>query len=301
MPYGQLMQHKKVSLHRSTVWRQKNGRVKKTGRGRRSKSQDDEALGLAAGVVDLIREAGSCYAWQLKVFPREIVRYDSKTKRLVHSPSPANQKTQPLSGSDESIHAMNESGLPVGLLLYAAAYIAQTRGGLEYDEETVARDAVKHRETIKLITGKNPSGPASILAADSDGKLIRDEKGKLIRPAPYRPWDARRKQVQAREDAKQAFDYGRQLDSEMQDEAEDFRDGLDADDEDEGKGGVSDPTRSKKRGAIHKVPEFRDCGLSKQTCSKWRNDKRFTDALRVVAVLLDGSLPSAQPSPVYKR
>lgn len=289
------MQHKKVSLHRSTVWRQKNGRVKKTGRGRRSKSQDDEALGLAAGVVDLIRETGSCYAGQLTEFQRRSYR------DLMDDPEAVvDTSTRLLRGSDESIHAMKKSGLPVGLLLYAAAYISQSRGGLEYDEETVARDAVKHRETIKLITGKNPSGPASILAADSDGKLIRDTKGKLIRPAPYRPWDARRKQVQAREDAKQAFDYGRQLDSEMQDEAEDFRDGLDAED-DEREGGVSDPTRSKKRGAIHKVPEFRDCGLSKQTCSKWRNDKRFTDALRVVAVLLDGSLPSAQPSPVYKR
>jgi len=284
-----------MPLHRSTVWRRKTGRLNGSGRGRRSKEQDERTLALAAGVVDLMREAGSCYAWQLTEFQRRSYReLINDTESLVDT------STRLLRGSDETIARINESGLPAGLILYAAAYIAQTRGGLDYDTETVARDAVKHRKTIKLITGKNPSGPATILAADSDGTLIRDEKGKLIRPTPYRSSDARREQAQAREDARQAFDYGRQLDDETQADAEDFRDSLDAeDDERESADGVSDPTRSKMRGAIHKVPEFRECGLSKQTCSKWRNDKRFADALRVVVLMLGGLLPSAKPSPLY--
>ena len=283
-------------LHRSTVWRQKNGRIKGSGLGRRSKAQEGEALALAAGVVDLIRETGACYAWQLRKVKRISYRDLLSEPKAVLDTS-----TELLRGSDATILAMKKSGLPVGLLLYTAAYIAHTRAGLEYNPDAAWREEKRHRASIKLITGTNPSGPATILATDTNGKLIRDKKGKLIRPHWVRPWDALQKKGQDSEDAKQRFDYGRGLDPSKDIIAEDdFRDDLDKMDKANSRGSLTCPTRSSKMGAIHKVPEFRNCGLSRQTCSKWRNSARINDALKLVVALLGGSLPSAVPSPLFR-
>ena len=127
MHLGQLMQQRDSdTLHRSTLWRQKNGRIKGTGLGRRSKAQEGEALALAAGIVDLIRETGACYAWQLTK-----VKRISNRDLLSEPEAVLDTSVELLRGSDATILAMKKSGLPVGLLLYVAAYIAQTRAGLE--------------------------------------------------------------------------------------------------------------------------------------------------------------------------
>ena len=53
------------TLHRSTLWRRRTGRMVGSGNGRRTTEQNAEALALAAGIIDSIRRMdiatlGSC-------------------------------------------------------------------------------------------------------------------------------------------------------------------------------------------------------------------------------------------------
>lgn len=237
MRWGQLMQQ--TELHRATQWRHRIGRkneksgFKGTGKGRRTKAQDQETIGLAAWILDSLRDKGYCYTWDLLVVPRVTLK-DLEDEEVIHG-----RIAKLKCGSEGTINYLLKQHLPAGLILFVVATLASDFGLEPRDTETLKRF---YEENGAVGTRRF-----------SDSEQLRSN---------YK---------QEEEDKRMQYQRDRQINTEvLQDEQ---------------------LTGPQKNPHLHLIRELRNCGLSKQTCSKWRNDPRFRQAALVVGKCLEGNPP----------
>lgn len=252
MRRGQLMQQS--GLHRTTQWRHRIGRkneksgFKGNGRGRRTKAQDLETIGLAAWILDSLRDKGYCYTWELLVAPR-VTLQDLEDEEVLH-----HGIAKLRCGSEKTVCYLMEQKLPAGLILFVVATLAFDYGLEPRDQRTLKRYAEESDEEHVAVP------------------LITASQAHLVRSA-FR---------QADEDKRMRYQRDRQIKIEVQ--------------QDEQHTGLTN------RSHIHEIAELRGCGLSKQTCSKWRKDARFRHAASVVGEFLEGNPPYMEnQSSIYVR
>jgi hypothetical protein len=232
-------------LHRSTLWRRRTGRIKNTGRGRRSREQDDLTIGLVAGIVDRIRESGTCFTWELSIFARRKFKY-ADGDFVCLDDFPEDQKARLLCGFQATINEIggilkrfDRAGapLPVGLLLYAVAKYAEDNAGLSpVDEVTIKKLYVK---------GGKLASASEALSAREQFRFMCEE-GKL-KHQKDRSIGGNERLAQLSEPNNRSHSY------------------------------------------LHRINELRACGLSKQMCFKWKNDKRLPLACRLVEEIFKDS------------
>jgi hypothetical protein len=254
-------------LHRSTLWRRRTGRIKNTGRGRRSREQDDLTIGLVAGIVDLIRESGTCFTWELSIFARRKFKY-ADGDFVCLDDFPEDQKTRLLCGFQQTINEIggilkrfDSAGapLPVGLLLYAAAKYAEDNAGLSpVDEVTIKKLYVK---------GGKLASASEALSAREQFRFMREEE--KLKHQKDRSIDGKEENLSvARGNQKhngKIFLRGNERPAQL-----------------------SEPNK-RSHSYLHRINELRACGLSKQMCFKWKNDKRLPLACRLVEEIFKDS------------
>ena len=235
--WGQLMQQ--TGLHRTTQWRHraaktsKQSRYKGSGRGRRTKAQDLESIGLAAWILDSLRDNGYCYTWQLSEVSR-VSSQDLANEEVLH-----NEAVKLKCGSDKTVEYLQDLDLPAGLLLYAAAFVASRYGMEPRDHRTLQR-YFKDKESANFPTAAQTQSLRSSYQQEGEDKRMK-------------------------------FQGDRQILTESK---------IDQDCE-----------VQRKRSQLHLIAELRGCGLSKQTCSKWRNNPRLKEAQRAFGPIFKGNLP----------
>lgn len=268
MHLGQLMQQSDSNvLHRSTLWRRRNGRIKNTGLGRRSREQDDLTIGLIAGIVDCIRERGTCFTWQLSTCARREFKY-ADGDYVCLGDFPGDQELRLLCGLPQTINEIRRilekldregAHLPVGLLLYTVAKYAEDNAGLSQEDEV----------TIKKLYDKGGK-----LASVSDAFSAREQFRFISKEQKLKHQKDRSIN---REEENLSVLRGNQKHN-----GKSFLDRSDRPAE------LSEANK-RSHSYLHRINELRACGLSKQMCFKWRNDKRLAFARRLVSEIFKDS------------
>ena len=174
------------------------------------------------------------------------VHFEYVGNKIASVNAPEDQRVKLLRGSDDTISELDKANLPPSLVLYAVASYAvnEDAGLIPRDSETVK----KYAEQFAKYGGKASfASPSQLFALRQF--LKSESEDRLMKHQRDREWV----DMSEKEDRLRGYKNDREL--------------IDDD--------SMERTLPKVRAMsfLHKIPEFRQCGLSKQTCSKWRQEK----------------------------